>query len=169
MICIASALQEEKHHFPPFSGTLFTILEIVSVFNNKYHKVICTHVRAKAGSVCEKKFGEITVPFWFDLGNFQWFLKDFFSSLDLYSTIYIKNWRDSIWMRSKMSSSSAQFSCFTSVFLALGWQQIIYKYLLSFFLPFPSPLGSLVCRTSCPDILRRSKILKDYHAHLIIG
>ena len=52
MICIAGALQEEKHHFPPFSGTLFTILEIVSMFNNKYHKMICTHVRAKAGSLC---------------------------------------------------------------------------------------------------------------------
>lgn len=71
MVCIASALQEEKHHFLPLSGTLFTILEIVSMFNNKYHEVICTHVRAKAGSLSEEKFGEVAIPFWFDLGNFQ--------------------------------------------------------------------------------------------------
>lgn len=57
-----------------------------------------------------------------------------------------------------MSSGSAQFSYFTSLFLALGWWQIIYKYSPSYFLPFTSPLWTCVCWMSCPDVLRRSKM-----------
>lgn len=70
-----------------------------------------------------------------------------------------------------MSSGSAQVSYFTSFFLAPGWWQIIYKYSLSYFLPFPSPLCTSVCKVFCLDVLRRwdEPILEGYHTRLYRG